>query len=164
MDSKVVVVFPEEIIAHGVKMTKISRLGSISRPVASRSRIPMEWWTEAGLAAMASAIGKPLTFNLATKERYRTVESKVQQEEAVCEVVPNKGDEPTSMACGDVELKSFTQLEEGEIKGSSARTVAYGVSPNRPISHVESLLKMGEGDNWALSIVDGSLPLLQVVK
>lgn len=125
----------------------------------------MEWWTEAGLAAMASAIGKPLTFNLATKERYRlsyervcvelnfnsnmpyeitvnlrgvdfimpiiyewkprkcnschafghfvgkcprTVESKVQQEEAVCEVVPNKGDEPTSMACGDVELKSFT--------------------------------------------------------
>ena len=32
-------------------------------------RIPLELWTDAGLAVVASAIGKPLSFDLATKER-----------------------------------------------------------------------------------------------
>ncbi|KAA0047412.1 putative non-LTR retroelement reverse transcriptase [Cucumis melo var. makuwa] len=34
-------------------------------------RIPMELWTEAGLAVVASVVGKPLTLDLATKERRR---------------------------------------------------------------------------------------------
>ncbi|KAA0065355.1 F17F8.5 [Cucumis melo var. makuwa] len=34
-------------------------------------RIPMELRTEAGLAVVASAVGKPLTLDLATKERHR---------------------------------------------------------------------------------------------
>ena len=34
-------------------------------------RIPLELWADAGLAAVASVIGKPLSFDLATKERHR---------------------------------------------------------------------------------------------
>ena len=34
-------------------------------------RIPLELWTDASLTAVASAIGKPLSFDLATKERRR---------------------------------------------------------------------------------------------
>ena len=34
-------------------------------------RIPMELWTDVSLTVVASAIGKPLSLDLATKERRR---------------------------------------------------------------------------------------------
>ena len=36
-------------------------------------------------------------------------------------VIPSKRDDLTNMACGEVVLESFKQLEEGEIRSSSNR-------------------------------------------
>ncbi|KAA0066213.1 hypothetical protein E6C27_scaffold21G002310 [Cucumis melo var. makuwa] len=52
--SKIVVVLLEDFVALGVKI--------------KMDKIPMKLWTEASLDVVDSAIGKPLTLDLATKE------------------------------------------------------------------------------------------------
>ncbi|KAA0059841.1 reverse transcriptase [Cucumis melo var. makuwa] len=163
-------------------------------------KIPMELWTEAGLAVVASAVGKPISLDLTTKERRRlsyarvcveleggsnmpaqitvslggvdfnvsinyewkprkcnlccafghsgskcsrSVESKTIQEEVVHKIIHGKRDGLDSKPCGEVVLESFKQLEEVEIRSS----------PNRHNS---------DADKWALSIIEGSPPPLQV--
>ncbi|TYK23423.1 DUF4283 domain-containing protein [Cucumis melo var. makuwa] len=174
---KVVVVPPEEVIAQGIQHLGSKPMllrkwtpgivpesfGFTSVPVWIKlGRIPMELWTEAGLAVVASAVGKPITLDLAIKERRRlsyaricveldvdshmpakitcprSVESKVLQEEVVSKIIPGKGDGLDSEPCGEVVLESFKQLEEGEIRSS----------PNRHSSQVEK--EVGKLDEFTL--------------
>ncbi|KAA0035598.1 Transposon Ty3-I Gag-Pol polyprotein [Cucumis melo var. makuwa] len=89
-------------------MNKNCKLDSISRPLASLW-IPLELWTKASLAVWLVLL------------------------EVVSEVVPSKGNDPTSVARGDVMLESFNTLTD-----------------------------MGEGDDWTLALMDGSLTPLQM--
>lgn len=200
-------------------------------------RIPMELWTDVRLAVVASVIGKPLTLDLATKERRRLSYARVcvelnvdspmradiivnlrgedfivtinyewkPQKCNLCrsfghssasypksvehkEDVSNKDEDLTSVAYGDVVMESFKQLEEGEINSSLTMTIQEKVIENQNDftlaarrkkelvsirdkgKSVEmtmpnsfgSLMELREGDKWALSIVDGFPPPLQV--
>ena len=64
---------------------------------------------------------KPIKCNLCRAfghsggKRPRNVENKTHREEDVSMVVSHKGDDMTSVACGDVVLELFKQLEEEEI-------------------------------------------------
>ena len=51
-------------------------------------RIPLELWTDAGLAVVASAIGKPLSVDLATKERRRLSYARICVELNVDNIMP----------------------------------------------------------------------------
>ena len=51
-------------------------------------RIPLELWTDAGLAVVASAIGKPLLVDLATKERRRLSYARICVELNVDNIMP----------------------------------------------------------------------------
>ena len=52
---------------------------------------------------------------------------KCRREEDVKKDIPKKRDELANVACGEVVLKSFKQLKEGEIRSS----------PNRPSRQME---------------------------
>ncbi|TYK22007.1 uncharacterized protein E5676_scaffold482G00450 [Cucumis melo var. makuwa] len=86
-------------------------------------------------SVVASAVG-PISLDLVTKERRKLsyacvcvdlgVDSHMLAEiteEDVGKVIPSKGDDLASVAYGDVVLKSFQQLEEGEIRSSPNRLV-----------------------------------------
>ena len=51
-------------------------------------RIPLELWTDASFAIVASAIGKPLSFDLATKERRRLSHARICMELNVDNTMP----------------------------------------------------------------------------
>ncbi|TYK26642.1 uncharacterized protein E5676_scaffold313G002880 [Cucumis melo var. makuwa] len=177
-------------------------------------KIPMELWIEAGLAVVASAVGKPISLDLATKEHRRLSYARVcvelkgksnmpaeitvslrgvefnVSEEVVHKIVPGKGDGLDSEPCGEVVLESFKQLEEGEIRSSPNRhssQVKKEVGKSDEFTLVTrkksdlvsvkdrgkrnevimpnsfgSLLEVGDADKWALNIIEGSPPPLQV--
>ncbi|KAA0026071.1 uncharacterized protein E6C27_scaffold581G00620 [Cucumis melo var. makuwa] len=115
----------------------------------------------------------------------RSVESKTIQEEVV-----HKGDDVDFELCGEVVLESFKQVEKGEIRSSPNRhdsQVEKGVGKSDEFTLVTrkkselvsirdrgksmevimpnsfgSLLEVGDADKWALSIIEGSSPPLQV--
>ncbi|KAL0556476.1 hypothetical protein IC582_004990 [Cucumis melo] len=198
--------------------------------------------TEAGLAVVASAVGKPISLDLATKERHRLSYARVcveleggsnmpseitvnlrgvefnvsvnyewkpwkcnlcgafghssskcsrsEESKTIQEEVVHKGEDVYSEPCGEVVLEAFKQLEEGEINNTPNRhngKVEKGVGKRDGFTLVTrkkselvsirdrgksmevimpnsfgSLLEVGDADKWALSIIEGSLPPLQV--
>lgn len=59
----------------------LESFGFNSVPVWIRlGKIPMELWTEAGLTIVASVVGKPITLDLATKEKRRLSYARVYVE------------------------------------------------------------------------------------
>ncbi|KAA0062888.1 non-LTR retroelement reverse transcriptase-like protein [Cucumis melo var. makuwa] len=120
----------------------------------------------------------------------RSVESKIIQEEVVSKIIPGKGEGVDSEPCAKVVLESFKQLEEGEIRSSpnrhgshvekevgkrdeftlvtrkkselvSVRDRGKSIVVAMPNSF-GSLLEVGDVDKWALTVIEGSPPPLQV--
>ncbi|KAA0025860.1 DUF4283 domain-containing protein [Cucumis melo var. makuwa] len=124
----------------------LESFGFNSVPVWIRlGKIPMELWTEAGLTIVASVVGKPITLDLATKEKRRLSYARVYVELDVdspmlAEITdtPSKREELANVACGKVVIESFKQLEEGEIKSSL----------DRPSCQMEK--EVGERDEFTL--------------
>ena len=109
-------------------------------------RIPLELWTDAGLAVVASAIGKPLLVDLATKERRRLsyaricVELNVDSTMPVEITVSLRGEEFIVNVTYEWKSRKFNLCRSfGHSNGICSKKIGNEVSKKEAVSKVDSV-------------------------
>ena len=107
-------------------------------------RIPLELWTDAGLAVVASAIGKPLSFDLATKERRRLSYARICVELNVDSTMPAeitvslRGEEFIVNVTYEWKSRKFNLCRSfGHSNGICSKKIGNEVSKKEAVSKVD---------------------------